>query len=131
DNEIIQYNCSTHTMHLREQENNWLDGNTVTSSPIINNHIWLGTDNGISAFDITSYTVKQFTYANGLPSVAITTFRNRSYYDSAANRFYVGAGCHLISFTPEVSAGQETTPQLLIDHIITRDSLIACNNSEI
>jgi ligand-binding sensor domain-containing protein len=71
DNEIFQYNCSTNTMYLRQEENNIVDGNTVTSSPIINDNIWMGTDNGISAFNIKDYSVKQFTYADGLPSVAI------------------------------------------------------------
>ena len=72
DNQIIQFNCSTNTMYLRQQENNIIDGNTVTNSPIIHDNIWMGTDNGISAFNIRNYSVKQFTYADGLPSVAIT-----------------------------------------------------------
>ena len=72
DNEIIQYNCSANSMYLRQPENNIVDGNTVTSSSIIKDNIWLGTDNGISAFNIKDYSVKQFTYADGPPSVAIT-----------------------------------------------------------
>jgi ligand-binding sensor domain-containing protein len=73
DNEIIQYNCSNNSMQLRQPENNIIDGNTVTSSTIIKDHIWMGTDNGISAFNIKNYSVKQYTYADGLPSVAITS----------------------------------------------------------
>ena len=66
DNQIIQFNCASRLMNLRQQENNNMDGNTVTSSPIINDNIWMGTDNGISAFNIKHYSVKQFTYADGL-----------------------------------------------------------------
>jgi ligand-binding sensor domain-containing protein/putative methionine-R-sulfoxide reductase with GAF domain len=124
DNEIIQYNCTTNTMYLRQQENNFIDGNTVTSSPIIHNNIWMGTDNGISAFNIGDYSVKQFTYADGLPSVAITTYRKASFYDSVANRFYLGARHRLISLTPDVTLSHKVAPVLFIEKISVRDSLI-------
>jgi ligand-binding sensor domain-containing protein len=125
DNEIIQYNCRTHRMYLRKQEGNWVDGNTVTSSPIIHNNIWLGTDNGISAFNINTHTVTQFTHSSGLPSVAITTYRTRSFYDSVEDQFYIGSGHHLISFTPNTSLIREPVPRLLIDKILVQDSLVA------
>ncbi|HEY6900957.1 MAG TPA: two-component regulator propeller domain-containing protein, partial [Puia sp.] len=64
DNEIIQFDCTTARMYLRQEENHLIDGNTITSSPIINNYIWMGTDNGISAFNIHNYSVQQFTYAD-------------------------------------------------------------------
>lgn len=124
DNEIIQFNCTTNAMYLRQQENNIVDGNTITSSPIINNNIWMGTDNGISAFNINNYSVKQFTYADGLPSVAITSIRKESFYDRESNRFYFGARHRLISFVPDVSLSHKVAPALFIEKINVRDSLI-------
>ena len=124
DNQIIQFNCSTGTMYLRQQENNIIDGNSVTNSPIIHDNIWLGTDNGISAFNIRNYKVKQFTYADGLPSVAITSLANGSYYDSQSDRFYFGARSRLISFTPEISLSHKVPPSLFIEKISTRDTTI-------
>lgn len=124
DNEIIQYNCTTNTMYLRQQENNNVDGNTITSSSIINNNIWLGTDNGISAFNINDYSVKQFTYADGLPSVAITSVRKGSFYDKGSNRFYIGSRHRIISLIPDVSLLHKLPPVLFIEKINVRDSLI-------
>ena len=124
NNQIIQFNCSTSTMYLRQQENNIIDGNSVTNSPIIHDNIWLGTDNGISAFDIRNYQVKQFTYADGLPSVAITSTGQGSYYDSQSDRFYFGARNRLISFTPEVSLSHKIPPNLFIEKITARDTTI-------
>jgi ligand-binding sensor domain-containing protein/putative methionine-R-sulfoxide reductase with GAF domain/two-component sensor histidine kinase len=125
DNEIIQFNCSTNTMQLRQAENNIVDGNTVTSSPIIKENIWMGTDNGISAFNIGDYSVKQFTYADGLPSVDITSTGRGSYYDRASDRFYIGAKHRLISFSPDISANHKSAPLLFLEKISTRDSVIA------
>jgi putative methionine-R-sulfoxide reductase with GAF domain len=120
--EIIQYNCTTHTMHLRQRENNLIDGNTITSSPIINNNIWMGTDNGISALNIKDYSMKQFTYADGLPSAAITTGRKESFYDREGNRFYIAARQRLISFIPDVSLSHRAPPSLFIEKISVRNS---------
>lgn len=131
DNEIIQYNCTTHKMYLRQEENNLIDGNTVTSSPIINDYIWMGTDNGISAFNISNYSVKQFTYADGLPSVAITSLKKESTYDREANRFYIAARHRLISFVPDVKLSHKLAPKLFIEKILARDSLIVPDGKDI
>jgi putative methionine-R-sulfoxide reductase with GAF domain len=121
-NEIIQYNCTTHAMHLRQEENNLIDGNTITSSSIINNNIWMGTDNGISAFNIRDHSMKQFTYTDGLPSGAITTGRKESFYDKEGNRFYIAARHRLISFIPDVSLSHRASPALFIEKISARNS---------
>jgi ligand-binding sensor domain-containing protein/putative methionine-R-sulfoxide reductase with GAF domain len=131
DNEIIQYNCKTDRMYLRQEENNFIDGNTITSSPIINNYIWMGTDNGISAFNINNYSVKQFTYADGLPSVAITSLRKKSFYDRESNRFYIGAGHRLISLVPDISRLHKIPPALFIEKINTPDSMIIFEGKDI
>ncbi|MBS1598751.1 MAG: histidine kinase [Bacteroidetes bacterium] len=112
DNEIIQYNCSTNRMYLRKEENSFLDGNTVTSSPIIHDNIWMGTDNGISAFNVKNYSIRQFSYMDGLPSVAITSYRKGSYYDEPARRLYMGAKHYLISFVPDIGVSKRLTPDL-------------------
>ena len=74
----------------------------------------MGTDNGISAFNIRNYSVKQFTYADGLPSVNITTTGRGSFYDREANRFYIGAKHRLISFSPDISLSHKATPGFLL-----------------
>ena len=52
NNGIIQYNCTENKTYLRKRESNFWDGNILTASPVIQDHIWLGMDNGISVFDI-------------------------------------------------------------------------------
>ncbi|HEX7903972.1 MAG TPA: histidine kinase [Chitinophagaceae bacterium] len=115
DNEILQYDCSNNKMYLRLPESSMIDGYAVTNSPIINNHIWMGMSNGISAFSIKDYGVKQFSYADGLPSAAVTSFRRGSYYNAAEDLFYFGAGQYLISFTPDISLSAKTLPKFSIE----------------
>ena len=111
DNEIIQFNCSNNRMYLRLPANSMVDGYTVTNSPIINNYIWMGMKNGISAFNIKDYSMRQFNYADGLPSAVATTVRKASFYDKEDNRFYFGAGIYLISFVPDVSLSPDFLPK--------------------
>jgi two-component sensor histidine kinase len=110
DNEIIQYNCNENKMYLRVAENSMIDGHSVTSSDIIDDHIWLGMANGISAFNIKDHSIKQFNYSDGLPSAVVTSPRNGSFYDSLKNRFYFGAGQYLISFVPDARGAEKTAP---------------------
>jgi ligand-binding sensor domain-containing protein len=115
DNEIIQYNCTDNRMYLRLPVNSLIDGYTVTNSPIINNNIWMGMTNGISAFNIKNYGVTQFNYADGLPSATATSIRKGSFYDANENRFYFGAGQYLISFTPDPELSRKPLPQFSIE----------------
>jgi hypothetical protein len=94
-------------MYLRLPANSMVDGYTVTNSPIINNYIWMGMKNGISAFNIKDHSMRQFTYSDGLPSAMATTIRKASFYDEYDNRFYFGAGIYLISFVPDVSLSRD------------------------
>ncbi|MEJ8844720.1 histidine kinase [Lacibacter sp. H375] len=110
DNEIIQYNCNENKMYLRVAENSMIDGHSVTSSDIINDHIWLGMANGISAFNIKDHSIKQFNYSDGLPSAVVTSPRNGSFYDADRNRFYFGAGQYLISFVPDARVSEKAIP---------------------
>lgn len=118
NNGIIQYDCTHNKMYLRKNENNFWDGDIIASSPVINDHIWLGIDNGISVFDIHNYSSRLYTYAEGLP-MAITSLRKGSWYDEEQNIFYVGSGHHLISFKPDLSRSVESSPALFIDAINT------------
>jgi len=118
NNGIIQYDCTTNKMYLRKNENNFWDGDIISSSPVIHDHIWLGIDNGISVFDIHNYSSRLYTYAEGLP-MAITSLRKGSWYDEEQNIFYVGSGHHLMSFKPDLTQFTETSPALFIDAINT------------
>lgn len=111
DNEIIQFDCSSGRMYLRLPANSMVDGYTVTNSPIINNYIWMGMKNGISAFNVKDNSMRQFSYADGLPSAVATTVRKASFYDKDENRFYFGAGVYLISFIPDVSLSPNFLPK--------------------
>lgn len=119
NNGIIQYNCTENKTYLRKGENNFWDGNILTASPVIQDHIWLGMDNGISVFDIHDYSSQQFTYADGLPSMPITSIRKGSCYDSDQNIFYFGSGHQLIGFKPDLSFSHPSPPDLFIDEINT------------
>lgn len=109
NNGIIQYDCRNNKMYLRKEENNFLDGDVIASSPVIHNHIWMGIDNGISVFDIHDYSSRFYTYGDGLP-MAITSLRKGCWYDEEQNIFYVGSGHHLIGFKPDVPHSMGSAP---------------------
>jgi len=115
DNEILQYDCNNNKMYLRLPENSMIDGYSVTNSDIINNYIWLGMANGISAFNIKNYSIKQFNYSDGLPSAVVTSHRKGSFYNEKENRFYFGAGRYLISFVPDINLSNKPLPQFFIE----------------
>ena len=115
DNEILQYDCTHNRMYLRLLENSMIDGYSVTNSNIINNYIWLGMANGISAFNIKNYSIKQFNYSDGLPSAVATSHRKGSFYDEKENRFYFGAGHYLISFVPDINRSTKPLPKFFIE----------------
>ena len=115
DNEILQYDINQNQMYLRVGENSMIDGYTVTSSQIINDHIWLGMVNGISAFNTKNFSIKQFNYADGLPSAVATSHRKGSFYDETENRFYFGAGQYLISFRPDIALSNKPLPRFSLE----------------
>jgi ligand-binding sensor domain-containing protein/anti-sigma regulatory factor (Ser/Thr protein kinase) len=115
DNEILQYSCNTNKMYLRLPENSMIDGYSVTNSGIINDHIWLGMANGISAFNIKTNAIKQFNYSDGLPSAVVTSHRKGSFYNEQENRFYFGAGHYLISFVPDIRLSNKPLPKFSIE----------------
>jgi len=115
DNEILQYDCNNNKMYLRLPENSMIDGYSVTNSNIIDNYIWLGMANGISAFNIKNYSIKQFNYSDGLPSAVVTSHRKGSFYDEKENRFYFGAGHYLISFVPDINLSTKPLPKFFIE----------------
>lgn len=124
DNGILQFNCASGQMILRLEETDLSDADVATNSPIIGGYLWLGSDDGVSAFDLRDYSSRLFTYADGLPSVAITTIRQGSFYDTAENQCYFGSLHHLISFRPDLSHTRQEAPQLFVDEIRTSDSIL-------
>ena len=131
NNGIIQYNCTENKTYLRKGENNFWDGNIMTSSPVFQDHIWLGMDNGISVFNIRDYSSQLFTFADGLPSMPITSIRNGSCYDSVQNIFYFGSGHQLISFKPDLYFTQPSPPDLFIDQINTPTGIFRGNSENL
>jgi hypothetical protein len=131
NNGIIQYNCSENKTYLREGENNFWDGDFLTALPIINDQIWLGIDNGISVFNLHDFSSQLFTYADGLPSMPITTVRKGSCYDSGQNIFYFGSGHQLISFKPDLSFSHPSPPDLFIEEIKTPVGIFRGNSENL
>lgn len=115
DNEILQFDCNNNKMYLRLPENSMIDGYSVTNSQIIRNNIWLGMANGISAFNIKNYSIKQFNYSDGLPSAVVTSHRKGSFYDEQNKRFYFGAGHYLISFVPDITLSNKPLPKFFTE----------------
>lgn len=130
-NEVIEYSLSQNHMWLRLPESNTIDGYVITSSGIINDHIWIGRQTGLSSFNIKDYSIRQFNYEDGLPSTVATTIRRGSFYDRSENLFYFGATQYLISFTPNVSLSHVLQPKLFTEFTNNDGSILPQTSNEI
>jgi two-component sensor histidine kinase len=131
DNGIIQYNRSDNRMYLRKEENSLTDGDILGNSPIIGGNIWLGMENGVAAFNIVDHSSRLFTYADGLPTVAITSNAKGFYYDAEEKVFYLGSKRHLMLFHPGPLPMLQQTPTLFIDAISTADRVLPGNTDTV
>jgi ligand-binding sensor domain-containing protein len=122
NNGIYRYNCTENKMYLCSAADSYTDG---VSSGIIHGHLWLGAFNGISAIDVRDYSSQVFSYADGLPTVATSTFRKGSWYDQEEDRFYYGAQHDLVSFKPDLSHAALNAPVLLIDRVTTSKGAVS------
>lgn len=129
DNELITFDCNKNAMQIRKGEDKHMNGNNVISSPIIKDYLWLATDNGVTAFNIKTSAIKQFNYADGLPSVAISTLRNGWGFDSTDNIFYIGAKQYLIKFKPDITLSMRLAPRLMIENASTNKRKIIVDSS--
>jgi hypothetical protein len=116
DNGIFRYDCSWNRMQVCRYDDALTNG---VASPVIRGHIWLGAHDGISAFDTRDFSSRVFSYADGLPTLAVTTYRKGSCYDAVGDRVYYGAQHQLIGFKPDVTHTGQGAPVLLIDRITT------------
>jgi len=116
DNGIFHYNCTTNRMQLCRYDDELTNG---VETPVIHGHIWLGAHDGIEAFDIRDYSSAVYSYADGLPTLAATTWRKGSCYDAVEDRVYYGAQHQLISFKPDITNTGQYAPVLLIDQVST------------
>jgi|GEM_PF-1869968 len=116
ENGILQFNCTDSRMYVRRNDDAYSDR---VISPIIRGHIWMSTFNGIASFDIRDYSSRTFTYAEGLPTVSITTLRSGAWYDTSGDRFYFGSQDKLVSLLPDLSRSGRQAPDLLIDQVST------------
>jgi hypothetical protein len=116
NNGIIEYRLDENKMMLRNGQ--W-DDDILTSSPVVGDHIWLGIDNGLAVFNTKDYSTRLFTYADGLPSVPVTSFRKNSWYDPSGDVFYFGSGHQLVGVKPDPSNGRIHPPALFIERIST------------
>lgn len=124
NNGIIEYRYRENKMVLRNER--W-DDDVLTCSPVVGDHIWLGIDNGLAVFNTKDYSTRRFTYADGLPSVPVTSFRRNSWFDSVDNVFYFGSGHQLVGVRPDPFNNRTPSPVLLIEKISTPGGLYRGN----
>jgi ligand-binding sensor domain-containing protein/two-component sensor histidine kinase len=82
-----------------------------------NNRLWIGTPKGLSCLIVNEKRFARFTKEDGLPE---DIFTDRCiYYDSTANRMWVGSLSSLMSFNPDslVSTAKTDLP-VFIDEVI-------------
>jgi len=123
DNGILQFNCDNGRMYLRKEDNGLTDGEMLASAPLIHDNIWLSMEYGIAAFNTRDYSTRSFAYAEGLPTLAVTSIGKAFYYDARENMFYFASKRHLISFRPELSHSRTSAPPLFIDETGTGNAI--------
>ena len=130
DNGILRFNYRTGRMTLEKQENDLTDGVILGGTGIIRDTIWMGTENGMLAFDIKDRSVRLFSYGDGVPSLPLTGLAKGMIYDAASDCFYIASRRHLITFHPQLETSPEKKPRLFVDAIRTTEGTLPVNDNK-
>jgi ligand-binding sensor domain-containing protein/two-component sensor histidine kinase len=128
DNGILRFNYHSGQMNLERQENDLTDGFVLGNTGIIRDTIWIGTENGMLAFDIKDRSVRLFPYGEGVPQLPITGLPKGMIYDQGSNCFYIASRHHLITFRPQLDVAPEKKPRLFVDAIRTTEGILPVND---
>jgi len=113
---------------------------------LCNNHInaftfadqgdtWIGTENGLSRFNLQKRTFQNYSVLDGLPENEIT---GEGCFDSTTSTLYICNNFNLVFFNPSKLTGDKTPSPVFITSILVNnqermsiaDSILTLNNSE-
>ncbi|HUB59740.1 MAG TPA: histidine kinase [Puia sp.] len=127
-NGILRFNCHSGQMTLEKQENDLTDGFELGSIGIIRDTLWIGTENGMLAFNIKDHSVRLFAYGEGVPQLPLTGLPKGMIYDRGSNCFYIASRHDLITFRPQLDVAPSKKPRLFVDAIRTTEGILPVND---
>lgn len=113
NNGLICYNIDKQTFHHFTRDNG-LPENNIAAMIVVKDKLWLATYSGICCLDIKTSTIFSFGKEDGFPDQPLTK-QSRFFYDSAANKLYIGFSTTLLEFNPDIACEKMASPRLFIE----------------
>ncbi|QNA44787.1 sensor histidine kinase [Lacibacter sediminis] len=113
-NGLIGYSIGENTFEHYTAQNK-LPSNNIYTTGINNNMLWMGSESGIAAIDLTSKQISSFDKDDGFPLQAVTSVN--FYHDKQTNYLYSGFGTAIVRFSSDSLLYTTAPPQLFIESI--------------
>ena len=98
---LIKFEKSSGKMRTFDQANGFSGNGMLSLLLTKNNILWLSSDHGLSSFNLTNYSVKNWNEQSGLPG---NEFNAGAGFSSPSGIFYFGGTNGLVSINPEITA---------------------------
>ncbi|MFL5808517.1 MAG: histidine kinase, partial [Flavisolibacter sp.] len=119
NNGLICYNIDKASYRLFTRDNG-LPENNIASMIIVGNKLWIASFSGIACLDLKTYRIISFGKEDGFPDQPIP-IASRFFYDSTANRIYIGFTNCIAAFDPVIADRKSLAPKLFIERLVTAD----------
>jgi len=97
-----------------------LPDNIVRALCVINNKLWIGTENGLANYDLETKKISSFGIGEDIPTEPNTHFL--FYYDSTHELLYAAFNRTIFRFDPNKLTKNTLPPDLFIDNIVVTGS---------
>ncbi|MBS1597414.1 MAG: histidine kinase [Bacteroidetes bacterium] len=117
NNGLICYNIEKKNFR-HFTHNDGLPDNNIASMIVIGNKLWLATYSGIACLDLHTSRITSFDSEDGFPDLPIANGA-KFFYDSAANKLYIGFTNTIVQFDPDIIFQNKQIPHLFIESLTT------------
>lgn len=119
NNGLVCYNIDKGTFRHFTKDNG-LPDNNIDAMMVVGNKLWMGGFSGVSCLDLRTFVISNFGIDDGFPDLPIAK-NSKFFYDSAANKIYIGFTNTVVQFDPGIVFQKSQPPHLFIENIITGD----------
>lgn len=115
NNGLVCYDIDKQTF-LHFTRENGLPDNDIASMVVVRNKLWMASNSGISCLDLRTLNISTYGKEEGFPDMPVAR-DSKFFYDSTANRLYIGFSNAIAQFDPGIIFQKSRPPQLFIESI--------------
>ena len=114
NNGLVCYNIEKGTFRSFTRDNG-LPDNNIAAMIVLGDKLWMATFSGIACLDLQTYRITRFGAEDGFPDLPIHVGA-KFFYDTAANKLYIGFNNSIVRFDPGIIYQKKRTPILFIEN---------------